>query len=170
MTLQNPNNKNSEETSVAVTIVTIALLLVSYPIGVIVMWLATKWSKTTKWIVTLIGIGVMVVLGILATLVVLAINPSEQFNRAKNVQRRSDAQTLRNALESYNIENSRYPIVLKELVPTYLSEVPVDPLTNEPYDYSVLQGGRNYELCYTLEQTKETKNVPLKTCLRGESL
>jgi hypothetical protein len=59
---QVPAQTKSSQTS---TIVTIILFLISYPIGLIVMWLWPKWSKKIKISVTLFFVLVTLVFGYL---------------------------------------------------------------------------------------------------------
>ena len=49
-------NTTIQKTSTAANAITILLLVVAYPIGVIVMWFATKWSKVVKIILTVLTI------------------------------------------------------------------------------------------------------------------
>lgn len=46
------------------------------------------------------------IIGILATIVILSINPQRQLAQARDAQRRSDANTILNALNQYSIDNN----------------------------------------------------------------
>lgn len=56
------------------------------------------------------------------------------------------------ALEVYRDINGVYPFALDTLVPEYLFEPSRDPQTNEPFLYTVLDNGRDYELCVLFEE------------------
>jgi hypothetical protein len=70
---------------------------------------------------------------------------------------------LKDVLGRYYLQNKRYPVSLSELVPAYINYVPVDPKTNNPYGYSILDGGAMYSLCIYFE----TKS-PSAGCLNSE--
>ncbi len=53
-----------------------------------------------------------------------------------------DVLQVRVALERYKLAKKEYPKVLAELVPVYLSAVPVDPFSGKPYGYRVEADGR----------------------------
>lgn len=80
MTLGNLNKLPSSRIK---TFVTILLLIFALPVGVIVMWLWTTWSKTAKWILTVLSIlGFLFWLGFMVlffNIIFIAINPSAKF-------------------------------------------------------------------------------------------
>lgn len=88
------------------------------PIGVIIMWLTSRWSVVAKWIITiLIGIVPLAILG------------STSYNGYKfvNFQRNySPVLGVQQALDIYGLQNGKYPKTLSELVPKYVSSVPED--------------------------------------------
>ena len=45
------------------------------------------------------------------------------------------------ALARYQADHGKPPAALKELVPDYLAELPLDPHTGEPFDYAISTGG-----------------------------
>jgi len=88
---------------------------------------------------------VIVVIAILAAISIVAYNGIQQ--RARDAERQQELSTLQKALEMYQIDNGGYPRCgataintppafsatvatncLEELVPNYLSAVPVDPI------------------------------------------
>ena len=137
------------EDNTAVNIITIFLLIFLYPVGLIVMWLATKWKLWVKLLVSSVLL-LMIFLGILAAVVLIAINPSGQFKKARDTQRKSDVIAIQQALISYRIENEYYPSTLTELIPDYMTKVPTDP-SGDQYFYEILSSGTDYEICFTPE-------------------
>src|SRR5690348_8907348 len=93
-------------------------------------------------------IELLVVIGILAVLLAItlfAVNPSRQFAQANNTQRRSDVNSILNAVNQYAADNKgALPTgigtvsatignaganICNDLVPVYLAAMPVDPTT-----------------------------------------
>ena len=129
---------SGEKTSPGTTVLTIVLLWLLTPVGIIVMWTSTKWSKTVKWIITIL----MVILPIIAVIIFLlvpgalvAINPKKQFerapemstsntmsgltagiDRAEDLSVQNDTLQIMNAIQRYFIANNAYPTDLQELV------------------------------------------------------
>lgn len=72
------------------TVVTIIFLLFFPLIGIILMWVWTKWSKVPKWIITILFIlGQILTLIILPPLILAILstaNPAAQIERAQNVK------------------------------------------------------------------------------------
>ena len=94
-------------------------------------------------------IELLVVIGVLSVLLVItlvAINPSRQFSLANNTKRRSDVNSILNAIHQYAADNkgvlptgvttivqavsSSAANVCASLVSNYLAALPADPLTN----------------------------------------
>ena len=91
---------------------------------------------------------VIAAIGILAAIVIVAINPQRQLAQVRDTERRSDINTLHQALEQYLIEEGEYPsgitnqyqdicregeaaeaddcVDLSALVPTYIAGIPED--------------------------------------------
>ena len=96
-------------------------------------------------------IELLVVIGILAVLLaitLIAINPARQFGQANDTKRRSDTTAILNAVSQYlasntgnfptditnmatgsalTVNNTNFPNLCSQLVPTYISALPVDP-------------------------------------------
>ena len=130
-------------------VVSVLTLFYIPPIGVIIMWLISRWSVATRWIITLlVGIIPLVILG------------SFSFNGYKYVQfQRSYAPVLsvQQALDVYGVTNSKYPTKLEDLKPKYLSSIPED----KNLEYSLSSDGKSY----TLKGIVEGKNVELRPAL-----
>jgi hypothetical protein len=82
--------------------------------------------------------------------VLLALNPSEVMEGLRDDQRETDLASIQTALEIHYVQNNSYPPSLDELK-NYFEEVPLDPLTDAPYQYRVAEEGMGYELCANFE-------------------
>lgn len=123
-------------------------------------------------------IELLVVIGILAvllTIVLVAINPSRQFNQSNNTKRRSDVNAILNAVTQYAADNKgampgTIPAALTEIstagvdicaeiVPTYISALPVDPETGtgDPVTDCAVAGG--YTTGYQIAQDATTNRI-----------
>ncbi|OQX00469.1 hypothetical protein BWK69_01345 [Candidatus Parcubacteria bacterium A4] len=113
-------------------------------------------AKIKKWpfILTAI-IGLLIVPAILALIVSTGTNSARE--KARDAQRQLDIMHIQMALEFYQMDNDGYPSSLDKLSSsgTYSSNI-VDPKTKKPYQYRVLKGGSDYEVCAEME-TKEEK-------------
>lgn len=67
------------------TIITILLLLFFTPIGIILMWLKTGWSKWLKIVIT-IGFGLYIIFILLIVISLLTLNPQKALEKAKQVE------------------------------------------------------------------------------------
>ncbi|OGI76051.1 hypothetical protein A3C67_00500 [Candidatus Nomurabacteria bacterium RIFCSPHIGHO2_02_FULL_42_19] len=143
---------------------------------------------------TLIEILVVVgIIAILAAIVIIAINPARQFAQARNSQRTANVNALLNAIGQNTADNKGIftcdenddgdttdpgddlPTAvtgLSELafnmrlciVPTYMSEIPVDPSTgsntcNANGDDDCDDAGEDYDTDYTVEVDSTTSRV-----------
>lgn len=129
---------------------------------------------------TLIEILVVIgMLAILTTVVLVAVNPLRQFAQARNSQRQANVATILNAVSNRMADTrglfegaSCDPLpteVAKEissesydlrpcLVPTYLSEVPVDSSTGEN-NCTTLECLEEYSTEYTVKQDTEANRI-----------
>ena len=111
-----------------------------------------KKSKGFTLLEILLVVGII---AILAGIVIVAINPGRQLAQTRNVERRSDLKQINSAIQQFYIDHSYYPasstdyitslveicdtgtatssndcsgfVNLTELVPTYITAIPVDP-------------------------------------------
>lgn len=124
-------------------------------------------------------IELLVVIGILAILLaitLIAINPARQFGQSNDTKRRSDANAILNAIGQYTASNTgqlpaelqalavdtatplndtNFPNLCGQLVPTYIPALPVDPSQNNQAGFSTCAGAwgdTNYEI------TKDNNN------------
>ncbi|GEM_PF-3149916 len=56
-----------------------------------------------------------------------------------DAQRKSDLAMIRTALALYYDDNNRYPAALQTLVPAYVAELSVDPVTKSAYEYEICE-------------------------------
>lgn len=94
------------------------------------------------------------ILGIILFVVIIfsgLLNKTTKLDSYKNEMndsfRQQDINIIKIQLLYFFGDNFRYPTTLDELVPKYLSEIPVDPVTKEPYKYKVLREGKDFEIC-----------------------
>lgn len=157
---------NSESTK---TIVTILLLLFVTPIGVIVMWFWPKWKTWVKVLITLLCLipFAIIFLAIMGTVALIAVNPSTQFAKANDTQRKNDISMIASAVIQYEADNNALPESLKSapkdepfpiqstspyagtafcqsLVPTYIAQLPFDPKDG------TFKGCADFDTKYTL--------------------
>lgn len=105
-----------------------------------------KSNKGFTLIELLVVIGI---LGVLLAIVLIAINPARQFAQANNTARRSDVNTLLNAIHQYAADNkgvlpadmpargapaenisSTAANICADISPTYVAQLPTDPTLN----------------------------------------
>ena len=67
------------------------------------------------------------------------------------------------AYYGYYKSNRRYPSSLQELVPQYISAVPINPVDSKPYEYEARDNNQNYRLC-----SGYIRNIGKVTCYIAE--
>ncbi|MEJ0053246.1 MAG: type II secretion system protein [bacterium] len=130
-------------------------------------------------------IEILIVIGMIAILsgvVLVAVNPVRQFAQARNTQRTANVSAILNAIGERIVDNKgvfqgddgscsaalpQSATVMKSgggydirscLVPTYISELPFDPLTGS----NACDGGascKSYDTGYTVRQDSETLRI-----------
>jgi general secretion pathway protein G len=127
------------------------------------------WATENKHGFSLVElIVVMAIMGVMATSVAV-INVSKNAERTRDVQRKSDLELMRSALEQYRYDNGAYVVstsggyassVLTALPTGYLANIPADPKpTLYNYYYKSGTGGSSYTLCGRLEGITPTPNA-----------
>lgn len=78
-------------------------------------------------LIILLSFLVLGIMAILASIIIVAINPSEQLKDAKNAKRRSDINTILNAVSFYGIEHANLGSSQGPEVPVYPGQIPATP-------------------------------------------
>ncbi|QSH39233.1 DUF975 family protein [Candidatus Kaiserbacteria bacterium] len=135
-------------------------LLVTIPVSALAMVHVYRWLLNPP---TEIGIEVSLLVKIVTVLSITVIfigtallifgivdgflNDSE----LRDTQRRSDLSQIKLASEMYFGTYNTFPESVEVLVPDFMSQVPVDPITGIPYEYVLREGGADFEACTILE-------------------
>ena len=97
---------------------------------------------------------VIAIIGILSSVVLASLNSARL--KARDARRVADLKQIQVALELYNDANSKYPTDIyaatDSLAPTYISQVPKDPQTGNPYAYARPTSQTGYHLGAVMEQ------------------
>ena len=124
------------------------------PIGLIVMWAGTNWSKTAKWILTIIFIllpVVFVFLAILAVGVLSAINPAKQIEMGQLMMTRSVAQEIIIGAEQFYANERRFPATIDEMVSAGTLDADVMSRDSDTvFEYTGTANGTDCELTITM--------------------
>lgn len=88
-----------------------------------------------------------------------------QDSNTRDRQREAVYKQLETALTNYYRQNGAYPAALSALMPEYISQIPADPKTGEPYGYFTKNLGSSYSLCFYFETKPATDG-----CLNTEIL
>lgn len=120
----------------------------------------------------LVVVGVLVVL---LSILLIIINPARQLAQDNNTQRRSDVDTILKAVHQYAADNngqiptgiptsaadtigSAYTDICDDLVPTYIAEMPVDPVDGSWSDCNSYDTG--YTIVATTSPSRTTVAAP----------
>jgi len=102
-------------------------------------------------------LGILLIPAILFSTVFLSLGSARE--KARDARRQADIRQIQMGLEIFYNEQNKYPFSLNELSPKYLPSAPVDPSTNQPYQYQLQPNGTDYQVCAQLESTKTQKCV-----------
>lgn len=80
---------------------------------------------------------------------------NQKIAEALDGERVRDRILIRQGLIYYFQNQHAYPMTLDELVPSFLSAIPVDPLTYDIYDYAPVDNRSDYKLCINFEANSE---------------
>jgi len=119
-----------------------------------IVFAPTRGKKAAFIFVAILGILIPTILFLT---VFLGLGSARE--RARDTRRQADISQIRLGLKIYYIKHNNYPSSLNELSPEYLPNLPVDPSTNQPYQYQLQQNGTDYKVCAQLESTKTQKCV-----------
>lgn len=126
----------------------------------------TSQLPTRTMVQIFIGIALLFIGGVVAMYFFL--DPLGLQTSQRDKTREDNAVALREALGAYHKANQVYPNSINQLVPQYLSAIPVDPKTKKPFEYKSLSDNGNYEFCVEFEmQTircispEERTSIPL---------
>jgi len=104
---------------------------------------------------------VIAIIGILATLLLLQLGTAR--SKARDAKRIADVNQLRSAIEMYYDDNGHYPAstdLTADLVPKYMTLIPMDPLDATAYAYAYQTGTTPYmfQIYANLEQSSQALN------------
>ena len=106
-------------------------------------------SKTNKGFTLIELLVVIAIIGILSSVVLASLNNARE--KARDARRISDIKNVQLALELHADDNNgNYADALVDLVPNYISAVPVDPLDDSAYPFAS-DGGTEYHIAADLE-------------------
>ncbi len=128
-------NNSSKTTTTPRTLITIFFLFVFPIIGLILMFLITKWPKGLKIVITL----VFTIIAVIAILLVLQLNKMVDTG-VGDAQLRSNVQVAGNYAYKYCLGEGRCPNSLKELAQ---SDYAVGEVVNTQLSYELLDNGKN---------------------------
>ncbi|HWO07317.1 MAG TPA: type II secretion system protein [Candidatus Paceibacterota bacterium] len=89
---------------------------------------------------------VIAIIGILSSVVLASLNSARQ--KGRDARRVSDLKQIQLALELNYDANQTYPLsdeIENDIVPTYISSLPVDPSSDDPYEYFSLSSSGTTE-------------------------
>lgn len=137
-------------TSTEMNVLAIVLLILMAPVGVIVMWVGTKWSKTVKWTITIVvGILMLIQLMIFSTVVVAmlaAVNPPAQIDRAKMAAISAEVMGITTAARQYFSLKGVYPASIDDLVNAGLLDPKILKQSDVTFVLKPLKDGNDCEV------------------------
>jgi len=112
------------------------------------------------------GFLVLVVIGVIA-LSAFVLRGTSSDAQVRDNLRLSDLAQIQLAAQFYFNTSEVFPETVEELVPLYVSNIPVDPRTDKAYSYLLYEGGNNFEICTILEASRKKGEL---YCLFGVEL
>jgi prepilin-type N-terminal cleavage/methylation domain-containing protein len=88
---------------------------------------------------------VMAIISLISAIVIS--NTINSRSIARDSARASDVTSIQNGLNLYFVDHRNYPPTLAPLVPTYMSAIPIDPLTGGSYNYAAIDTNGNPSTC-----------------------
>ena len=102
----NPPQADHDGNSTVKNLLTIIILLIAPPVGILVMWFVASWSKKTKSVVTGVWLLIMV-----AAIVLVSLGGSSARDTAKEARLSANFSQLRIIFELLDIEENRPTII-----------------------------------------------------------
>ncbi|MFC1632648.1 type II secretion system protein [Patescibacteria group bacterium] len=115
-----------------------------------------KYSKSQKGFTLIELLIVIAIIGILAAVILIALAGARQ--RARDAARKSDVDSIQNAVELYASDTGKYPAGLVDVATTeYFAggTLPTDPLFGTEYNYDADDDGSIYCVWAELERDIE---------------
>ena len=100
-------------------------------------------SISALFVAVLIGVGLLIAFG--------KSDLPQGTPLGRDTIRQEHLSELKLSLALFYDQNGVFPLILDQIQPDFLEEIPVDPLTNDFYFYTAFDDGVDYELCATLE-------------------
>lgn len=71
--------------------------------------------------------------------------------------RNINTRSIMSSLELFYIDNNYYPVSTEKLVPKYIRSLPSDPISKALYNYKIIKGGQDYQVCANFETEYKEK-------------
>ena len=135
-------------------------LLVTVPLSWLVAVYVYRWVENPPSeggvVVSLASkiASVVLILLLIAGFVVLiltAANLQTGTPQSRDAERKQELVDIKLGAALYQDANGAFPSSVEALVPEFLPEVPTDPISGEPYQYTLFGEGVDYEVCAILE-------------------
>jgi len=130
-------NQDPEKKGIWKTVLTIIFLVLFWPLGLILTWFLAPWTRKTKIIITLVMLVVILVLFIATAILMMIAETAMQdiSAHARDSYRKSDIAKIGIPQQLYLMEHGQY--FTSETYPEMIGsmEMPLDPLTSNPYGW-----------------------------------
>ncbi len=107
--------------------------------------------KTKRGFTLIELLVVIAIIGILSSIVLASLNTARL--KARDARRIADLKQLQLAQQLYYDANTAYAPTLSALTPTYIANIPTDPVGNIAYPYDVSTSPASYHIGANLEQS-----------------